>query len=462
MSRAMLLVTASFARFWRWRNGRLEAGEQYAADQAGLARFAEAVRALRAPLWVLADLPEESYLRTSQGSMPGLEFSDTEQRRVEQALAGSPFHLVMLHERDDGDEGPVERLYLVQGGAERLQCWLDPLQSAGLPLAGVYHAAMVGRALLGKRPPAHQLLVSYVHGGGMRIGYYAHGMLRFSRLVPHLSHPMEPGRLREEVERTRYYLMNQNLLPMQAALGVRLLGLAPGAEEVMGGEPGYESQPLADTAAALRLPAQPTLGGDITPLLMGLLARGTPPGQLAPEAYLQPYRRWQWRRRLCASSMAVWLAVLAAFGGLQWVLADQRQSLAWKEQQVANLRGQAEKLLAGLPGTPAERAEMRAVVQGVAGLCRDCPAASGLLFDMAAALEDAPLVRLQHLGWDAGKPVRLQISGAIDDQQGTAALQLANLRRSLEAHGWRGSGATDGAGEGGERRFTLGVERPPT
>lgn len=460
MSRAMLQVTASFARFWYWRGGKLEAGEQYAADPAGLARFAEAALTLRAPLWVLADLPEESYLRTSPVNVPGLEFNDAEQRRVKQLLASSPFHLVMLNARDDEDENPVEHLYLVQGGAERLQRWLDPLQSAGLPLAGVYHAAMVGRRLLGKSPSAHQLLLTFVQGGGMRISYYAYGMLKFSRLVPHLDHLVETGQLHEEVERTRYYLLNQNLLHLQAELGVRLLGPTPA-----GGEPGFEFRSLAETASSLKLPVLPAMGADITPLLMGVLAKGTPPGQLAPERYLQPYHRWQWRRRLYAASMVLGLATLALFGGLQWMLADQQRALARQKQQVEQLQAEAEKLLSGLPGTSAERARMRTVVQGVAGLCRDCPEASGLLFDMAAVLEDVPLVRLQHLGWDAGTPVRLRLSGVIDDQQGTASLQLANLRRNLEAHGWHSTGSTLDTtveGEGDERRFALGVERSPT
>ena len=434
----------------RWRFGRLDWHHVYRSDAQGMQDFAGLLKTCRSsPLYLLVDAAEEDY---SQQILPHVDRSERSQlleRKLGQVYRGLPYRAAhYLYRQSKGRRDDVF-LFFALNNPGFLQPWLQQIQAQQSLLAGIYALPMLSRSLL----PAHALYCPHLLFGellssGFRQTYFAHGHLRFSRLVPtrHAGKSMVAADVAAEMEKTTAYLLSQRHLDSAAELQHvvmrhQLLTDGPVAED------------HARLAKRFKLDLQ-TLHYHPELMHMHLLASGSRPVNLAPSAVTENHRC---RRMIWRIHAATLLIVLAA---VFWsrLLFDGAAAHEAKAQQIAAAAARQETLLReasnGQPLTlDAQALKQLSMLQTALKLTSDLPEVA--IGTMAEALAGCSGIRLLHLGW------RWTPAGRVDDDL-TLSPQLAEtmpvdsmLEVSAEAD--RSSGDAQMA-EAGMRCFATKLE----
>lgn len=167
------------------------------------------------PLSVVADLIELDMRVDTVPPARGAARTALLQRKLVQTFRQTPYRALLDVRRDSGD-GPHQLRVLLGAllNPERVDLWLGPLVSRGVPLAAITAVPnLVAPAAARLRPDSQRLLVVTIEPrAGIRLTYVRDGVLQFSRLGP-MPEAREdlPHAVIEETVRTDQYLTSLHL-----------------------------------------------------------------------------------------------------------------------------------------------------------------------------------------------------------------------------------------------------------
>ncbi|MDR2195544.1 MAG: hypothetical protein LBE50_02920, partial [Gallionellaceae bacterium] len=213
MKTTLLTLTDDGLRACVWRRGAMTP-LQLLPDAAALARLTAVEKIL-----LLVDVTEEDFRVEAVPPLPKAEQIALAHRRLTTLHGGTPFRRTVRLHRRDRREDVMSCSALTR--PEQITPWLDALRHA--PLAGIHSAATVSAALIRRIAGDHALLLSWEKHAGLRLSFFAHKHLHFSRLVPCRTIFPSAETLAEEAKRTRQYLIDTGLLAAERTPALCLL-----------------------------------------------------------------------------------------------------------------------------------------------------------------------------------------------------------------------------------------------
>jgi hypothetical protein len=476
--RLLLYVSRAGASLARWERDELRDLRALPADAEGWAQLSDTLQgAAGMPVHVVVDSVEEHYRSEVLPRAWGRDRREMTQRRLRQILHQTPYRAVLPQGPAGG--GQVGERYLFMGltAPELLQPWVEVLRLRRAPLAGIWLVPVLSQdlaarlhlsprrlprletgfnLLAGRRPqPAgtgpeggDRLLLVSEQTGGLRLTYFDHGELRFSRLAPveGRAHADPLAGYAEQIERTRQSLLAQRLLGRGDTLRVCLidpLNTLEGLRQRLHGDEAWrcETVPRQRLLAELGLkPALLTESSDA--ICLALLARPPAGGNLLPEDQRRDYLHHRLRRSFKLAG-ALWL--LATLGiGLALILDAWRLShTAHALQARAQLaREQTAQMLDREGGSAHFEAlwHTHEAWRRVMAHRADPAASLAHITTIASRHPNIRLARIRWAGPGATQPQRLWLEGEVVGHAGDYRLahgQIEALAADLGRNGWR-------------------------
>jgi hypothetical protein len=407
----LIAVSAHGATLACWRGNRLLECRSFANDEDGRAGFREQLAQRRAaPVHLLVDAVEEDYRFETLPHAFGRDRAEMVARKLKQHYRNTPYVAAVLIGRDTGKRRDDRYLFCALTNPELIGDWLQEIAARGLPVAGIHLVPMVGAMLLERLDVrAPNLLMIAEHEGGLRLTFFRERQFRLSRLTR-----AEPGRgenrarsFSEEISNTRLYLHALRAMGLDEPLALLLVDPRDELAEVAAGvardNPSLECQRAGRTALARGLGiAEPLL--DVSPyaIYLALLARGTPPGNLAPASLRAGYQRYQARRGVYAGCVAL------AAGAALWAGANLYQAAALRAQaedtarQTAQLSARYLEITRQFPQAPASAENLKRAVELEHKLRVRARTPEAMMGIVSRALEASPNIVLRELGWKYG------------------------------------------------------------
>lgn len=397
---------------WQWQRGQLSPGHLFTLDRAGLAAFAVYLDGREGqPAAVVADLIEEDFQRDTLPHVGGKAGRALVARKLAQLYRETPYRCAAVQGREDEGRRDDRVLFSALTNPAALAPWLQALEDAKIPLAGLYALSGLGAAMLKPLGMAdeHLLLVSR-QPAGLRQSYYHDGHLKFSRLTPSVDRDGVALDIVAETEKTRQFLSSTRLLARGEVLVATVLAAAaqlPGLAAACADGPELTYRPLALEDAAFDLGLADALAGvdwsdgDAQPLFLAQLASHPRAGPYPLGDAGRFFTLWQTRLGLYAAS-AVTVAAAVLWLGADalgsWSAIAGRAALL---EETARLDRQYRALKATLPATAERPENMRAAAQVARLADAQGPMPAPLLAVVSAALDGEPAIKINALDWQA-------------------------------------------------------------
>ncbi len=298
------------------RSGKLRLIGQFNADETGRRGFAAAIDEFSGmPVSVMVDGVDEDYRLETLPHVSGSARREMLDRRLRQVSRNALFSAAWAQGRATNERRDDRYLFIILSKHDSVSPWLDLLHEHGVILAELTVLPAISHALLQrlKLDHPHTLLVSE-QSGGLRLSYFQHGELHFSRLTaPEGVADSDAPDIAGEIAKTDLYLNSQRLLPRDAVLHVYLLD-PDNAYPVLCRQISVDNkhvlcQPIAASTLAQRLQVSEDLlrsSPDATHL--ALLGRHRAAVNLAPAAYTQGYDQLRLRHNLYGAAAGIVLA----------------------------------------------------------------------------------------------------------------------------------------------------------
>lgn len=407
----LIAISAQGATVACWRGGRIAECRSFANDEGGRAGFKDYLAATReAPVHVLVDAVEEDYRFETLPHAFGRDRVEMVARKLKQHYRATPYAAACPLGRDTGKRRDDRYLFCALTNPDLIGEWLQEVQARELPVAGIYLLPMASTALLARLGTRQaNLLLVVQHGGGLRLTFFRNRQFRLSRLSrPDLSGAEDRSRyFTEEISNTRLYLHALRAMTLDEPLAVLLADPRDELAEVAAGvardNPGLQCTRIGRAALAARLQiAEPLL--DLSPYLiyLPLLARGAPPGNLAPPALRASYQRYQARRAVYAGCGAL------AFGAAVWAGANLFQAAALRAEAEDAARQSAQvsvhylEITRQFPQAPASAQDLKRTVEIAQKLRESARTPEAMMRAVSRALEASPNIVVREFGWKYG------------------------------------------------------------
>ena len=404
----LFYLTSEQLQAWQWHRGVLSAPVVFAATRAGVEEFRAYLQENSTPpAYLVVDVIEEDFTRHLMPHVGGKPGRSLRQRRLFQQYRESPFRTALVQGRSD--EGRRDDIVLLTAltNPALLTPWLDAMEAAHAPLAGVYSATLLAPALLDKLElQRRNLLLVTMQSGGLRQTYLRDGQLKFSRLVQPTEGTGVAAAIEPETRRTQQFLTSVRLLERDEMLDVLVLMPAGVVEQLgrvceNGPHTTFHFVPLDAAAAALQMDAVPSRADEV---LLYLLARGEPDSHYPLGERGGDYLLWRQRLSLYASS-AVLGAVCVAWTVTNLVGYNVAEGNArGLRSETAHYQAAYRNSMSSMPPALDKTANMKAAVQIERMVAQQGPWPLHMLTMVSDALEQSPQIQLTALEWRATVP----------------------------------------------------------
>ncbi len=385
----------------RWRFGRLLWHRVFRPDPQGLEDFGLFLKTFRSTtLYLLVDALEEDYRLEILPHVSVNERRQLLQRKLAQVYRTLPYRAAhALYRQNEGRRDDVF-LFLALNNPAFLQPWVQQIEAQQSLLAGIYCLPMVSQSLLAHhRLDAAHLLLCESLCSGLRQTYFAHGRLRFSRLVPGQHGQQNPAETDypAEIEKTRHYLISQRCISRDTVLQAVIVQSQPLRPHQQTAQSIFTQLDHARLAKRFRLDPQ-VLHACPELMHMHLLVSGRRSANFAPPAATRNHRSYLQQRLIHSASLLIVLTGL--------VLANRFfEAAAVKEakaQQLALAAARQEQLyretFSSQPLPPDDRT-LKALATLESLLAANARLPQHAVDMTAEALAACPAIRLQRLGW---------------------------------------------------------------
>ena len=388
------------------RGGKLRLLGQFSADADGRQRFSTALHEFKGvPVSVMVDGVDEDYRQETLPHVRGSARREMLERRLRQVSRNALFSGAWAQGRGSSERRDDRYLFIILSKHDSVSAWLDQLRTHGLVLAELSVVPVISHALLHrlKLDAPHLLLVSE-QSGGLRLSYFQHGALRFSRLTaPESVSDDDAPDIAGEIAKTDLYLNSQRLLTRDTPLHVYLLdpdnAYTVLCRQISADNKHLLCQNISGSTLAQQLQVSEGLlrsSPDATHL--ALLGRHRAAVNLAPAAYTQGYDQFRLRHNLYGVAAGVVLAAGIASAVLFAQESNfelERLTTQSRIQQQASLYRAVQQALPNTPTSPQNL--QRAVDTARALYAAPTPIAD---FNVVSrALEVLPEIGVLRLHW---------------------------------------------------------------
>jgi hypothetical protein len=413
MAKKILLCASAFhlsAAVWSGR--RLTVCRGFEDDEAGHRAFLSFLHsAPDVPVYLTADTVEEDYRFETLPHAFGSDRREMVERKLRQLYRSTPFYGANLQQRENDKRRDDRYLFAALTNGEVFNPWLQMLQEAKAPIAGVFPLPLVMLALL-KRLDLNdpQLLIVSRHSGGVRQTFVKDLTFRISRLTATRAGDQRAhDAYAEEIRNTRMYLDALNVTHVDDMVTVLILdpdgSLAALGDAVVAGRrnlravrlgPGELSAKIGIDRAALEA------SEDALPLY--LLGLESPDFSLAPPALTSGYSRYRASRAIYALCAAV------AVGGLVWTALDMYRLVNLHQERqgvLAQTRSEQyayQEITRTFPPAPATADRLKQAVDVAARIGTLSRLPDRVYQVVGQGLDANPDLTLSALTWRYGKP----------------------------------------------------------
>jgi hypothetical protein len=325
MAKKILLCASAFhlsAAVWSGR--RLTVCRGFEDDEAGRRAFLNFLHsAPGVPVYLTADTVEEDYRFETLPHAFGSDRREMVDRKLRQLYRSTPFYGASLQQRESDKRRDDRYLFAALTNGEVFNPWLQMLQEARAPIAGVFPLPVVMLALLkrlGLSEP--QLLIVSRHSAGVRQTFVKDQTFRISRLTATRAGDQRANdAYAEEIRNTRMYLDALNVTHVDDVVTVLILdpdgSLAALGDAVVAGRRNLRTVRLGSGELTAKVGIdRASLESSEDALPLYLLGLESPDFSLAPPALTAGYSRYRASRAIYALCAAV------AVGGLAWTALD--------------------------------------------------------------------------------------------------------------------------------------------
>jgi hypothetical protein len=391
----------------RWHGGHTVDEGCFKADPVGLEALADYLRRHSDSLfYLLADISEEGFQLETVPYVQGADRAALLKRRLGQFYYGTPLATaISLGRNKDGRRDEVIQ-FVALTRSEMFAPWLETIQTAAVPLVGVYSVPLVLSKLPLDFAKDHaRFLFGTFSSGGFRQTYFNNGQMHFSRLAS-IGNGDARGLAQAcatETAKTVQYLVGQRQLTRGARLTAFVLSHPDHLQIMRDGCPNtvdIDYQFIDISRFGSQLKYKTAAPGDQADGLLAHLMLIRPPGdQFAAPAQRHTYRLWQTRFSLRVVAIAALLGSLTIAGRQMLQVQDFNDQHETLQSQTRLDTQRYQSLLADLPKIPLSADNLRAVLAKFEELEARSPEAKPLLAHLGKTLEIHPGIEIDQLRW---------------------------------------------------------------
>ena len=360
------------------------------------------------PSAFIVDVIEEEFRIENIPHVGGADRDRLLERKAAALFHAATFTSAQVIGREHQGRRDDRVLFTALNKTDMLERWLNAVQEAKVPLAGVYSVAMLTGLLIRKFKIRHvnTLVLSIQNGRLLRQSFFSKGKLKLSRLTPLVIQDCDSflKNILAEVERNKRYLGRLQLLDFKVPLEVYILTEGEQMQTlqagcVNGAQINYHFLDLNKVAAKLGL--KQAIGADECEwCFANMLNRKLPLGNYVPQKKQAYYNLFRLRRMMVAAS--IFLATVATFWGGADIYAGQNLALKASQTEAAT-RHVAEQLLiennVDLNSSSYSPHTMRAVVEADQLLTKHKPSPLGILPYIGECLAKHSNIELDQVSW---------------------------------------------------------------
>jgi hypothetical protein len=413
MAKKILLCASAFhlsAAVWSGR--RLTVCRGFEDDEAGRQAFLNFLHsASGVPVYLTADTVEEDYRFETLPHAFGGDRREMVERKLRQLYRSTPFYGASLQQRENDKRRDDRYLFAAFTNGEVFNPWLQILQEAKVPIAGVFPLPVVMLALLrrlGSTEP--QLLVVSRHSAGVRQTFVKDQSFRISRLTAtRVGDQRANEAYAEEIRNTRMYLDALNVTHVDDVVTVLILdpdgALATLGDAVVAGRRNLRAVRLGPDELTAKVGIdRASLEASEDALPLYLLGLESPDFNLAPPALTAGYSRYLAARAIYALCAAVALGGLAWTGLDMYRLMDLRQERQHALAQTQREQNAYQDITRTFPPAPASADRLKQAVDVAARIGTMSRLPDRVYQIVGQGLDANPELTLGTLTWRYGKP----------------------------------------------------------
>jgi len=438
VSSRLLYLNAHQLSAFAWQGGRLLAEGGFENDDDGLRQFAEYLAGHRSSHFsLLANVAEEGHV---QELIPFLHGSDRQAlitRKIGQHFLGTSLAAAISLGYEKTQRKNERVLLSALTNPAHFAPWLQAIDTAEVPLAGIYTVAQLGGQLLKKiGQNAGRCLLLTLQDQSIRESYLVNGHAHFSRMAP-LTDSSIAGIARSfaaEAGKLHQYLIGQRLIGRDDTLPVFIVAhpqSIPAIENACPSHGQLDFTIIDSHAAAARLKLH-TLPEDnrSDQLFLHLLATAPPAQQFAGEAHRHHYWLAQIRHGLIAAGL------VALLGGALFAAKNTFDAHALREEagqlkaEAADLGRSYQEISATFPQLGIDNDSLRRLTGRYGELLRQQRQPGPAYAQVSRVLDRMPAIVLEGIDWKNGQNLPSTVAFAADSPEITTVRASVRLERA--------------------------------
>ncbi len=410
MAKLLICVSHDQASVAVWRRNRLASCTRFDNNEAGWNAFGNFLRGAKGlPVHIMVDTVEEDFRFETLPHVRGSERSEMVARKLKQLYRSSSYHSYAFQERGTGTRKDDRYLFAALTDAGLLTPWLQAIETAQLPVSGIYPLALVSASLIDRlRIKQPNLLIVSKNVAGLRQTFFKDLKFRISRLTPVLSAAgMADQHYADEIANTRMYLDALTVTHVDDTLELVILdqdgSLSGLPATIKRGRPNIHCQYLDINAIHTRfgIPIS-DLRVSTDTLHLFLLGEKAPALNLAPAQITRTYQRFAAGRWVYAASGAMLAgAVLWSGANVYRAMGIDDDAFA-AQRQAQDLQSKYQQVVARFPEAPTSAENLRHTVQFAEQIRSRLRTPDAMLAVVSQALTASPDIELQALEWHYG------------------------------------------------------------
>lgn len=411
IARLLYLNTHRLAAY-AWRHGKLLPEGEFENGEEGLALFRDYLKLhRRSQFSLLANVAEEGH---ALETIPFLKGSDRQAlitRKIGQHFLGTPLATAFSLGYEKTRRKNEKLLISALTNPAHFDPWLQRVNEAEAPLAGLYSVAQLGGLLLKKLGHTDsRCLLLTLQDHSIRESYLADGQTLFSRMAPITDSSIAgvASSFAAEAGKLHQYLIGQRLISRGENVPVYIVASPSAIPAIEKSCPdrGHLSFSLIDSHTAAGKIGLHTPPSDSRSdlLFLHLLATTPPRQQFASETHRHDYRLSQIRQGLIAAGLVALLGSLlftAKEAYNTYTLHQDSQAMKISE---ADLNWRYQEISATFPQLGIDNDTLRRLTtrQAELALLQRQPGAAYVL--VSRALDASPYIVLEGIDWRIGRP----------------------------------------------------------
>jgi hypothetical protein len=409
-ARRLLYLNTHRLSAFSWRQGKLLPEGVFENGDEGLIQFAAYLgKNRRSHFSLLANVAEEGHVLETIPFLQGNDRQALITRKIGQHFLGTPLATAFSlgYEKNQRKNEKVLISALTNPG--HFEPWLQRINLAEVPLAGVYTVAQLGGLLLKKLDQTNnRCLLLSMQDHSIRESYLVNGQTLFSRMAPIVDSSIAgiASSFAAEAGKLHQYLIGQRLVGREENLPVFIIAYPPAISAIEKACPdrGHLSFSIIDSHLASQKLGLHTPPEDnrCDVLFLHLLATAAPGQQFAGETHRHDFRLSQIRQGIIAAGLIALLGSLL-FSAREiynaYSLRDETQGLKIAE---ADLSWRYQEISATFPQLGIDNETLRRLASRHASLTLQQRQPVQAYRLVSRALNEMPGITLEGLDWKIG------------------------------------------------------------